>query len=534
MGAALASSELFLFEDFRLDLRGGGLFRRDGSGAFVPVVIGSRALDILGVLAARAGEVVSKDEIIAAVWPGTVVEDSNLTVQIWALRRVLDQGRPQGSCIRTVAGRGYCLGAPVTRVETNARTAGLTQNRALSAPRLSIVVLPFANLSDDREQQYFADGITEDLTTDLSRIANMWVISRNTAFTYQNQRVATKQIGRELGVRYVLVGSVRRSGNQIRINTQLIDAETDAHLWVERFDGNPSDLFALQDEITGRIANTLNVELVTAEVARRTENPDALDDILRGRAALTKTLSRDTYAEAIGWFERALALAPDSIEAQGLLVNILVGRVRNAMTDTTAADIKRAEALAGKALAASPGNSLAHYAKAEVLRAQHRYAGAIPEYETAIAANRNWATAIKNVGQCKLLTGSVEEVIPLVEKAIRLSPRDPYITEFYFEIGRAHLLQSRTEEAIVWLEKARGGNPAQAVWPAYLASAYAIKGDLERAAAELAEARRLSPDYRYSSLARLKTVVNFGVPKVRALFEATYFAGLRKAGMPEE
>ena len=156
--------------------------------------------------------------------------------------------------------------------------------RAVAAPRLSIVVLPFANLSDDREQQYFADGITEDVTTDLSRIAGMLVISRNTAFTYQGKRVDTKQIGRELNVRYVLEGSVRRSGSQVRINAQLIDAETDAHLWAERFDRGIGGLFALQNEITARIAIVLNIELVTAEAARSIEHPNALDFTLQGRA----------------------------------------------------------------------------------------------------------------------------------------------------------------------------------------------------------------------------------------------------------
>src|SRR6266568_5159859 len=162
-------------------------------------------------------------------------------------------------------------------------------------PRLSIVVLPFANLSDDREQQYFADGITEDLTTDLSRIEGSFVISRNTAFTYRGKTVDTKQIGHELGVRYVLEGSVRRSGNQIRVNAQLIDAESDTHLWAERFDRDSSDLFALQDEITSRIAVAVDGELVRAEATRPTANPDALDYMLRGRAAYSKPASRENY-----------------------------------------------------------------------------------------------------------------------------------------------------------------------------------------------------------------------------------------------
>ena len=166
------------------------------------------------------------------------------------------------------------------------------------APRLSIVVLPFANLSNDLEQQYFADGLTEDLTTDLSRIESMLVISRNTAFTYQGKRVDTKQIGRELCVRYVLEGSVRRSSNQIRINAQLIDAETDAHLWAEWCDGDTSDLFALQDEVTSRIAVTLGSELVRVEIARPIQHPDALDYILRGRAVMGKPRSRENWALA--------------------------------------------------------------------------------------------------------------------------------------------------------------------------------------------------------------------------------------------
>src|ERR1700736_992751 len=165
------------------------------------------------------------------------------------------------------------------------------------APRLSIVVLPFSNLSDDRGQQYFADGITEDLTTDLSRLAGMLVISRNTAFTYRDKRVDTRQIGRELCVRYVLEGSVRRSGNQVRVNAQLIDAETDSHLWAERFDCDTDDLFALQNEITSQLANALGVELIAAEAARLAEHPDALDYILRGRAVGFRQHSRDSYVE---------------------------------------------------------------------------------------------------------------------------------------------------------------------------------------------------------------------------------------------
>jgi adenylate cyclase len=401
------------------------------------------------------------------------------------------------------------------------------------APRLSIVVLPFANLSSDPEQQYFADGITEDLTTDLSRIEGSFVISRNTAFTYRGKPVDTKQIGRELGVRYVLEGSVRRSGNQLRVNAQLIDAETDAHLWAERFDHDAGDLFALQNEITSRIANALNVELMTVEAARPRTDPDTLDYILRGRAAFDRGASRDSYAEAIGLFERALALDPRSVEAQGRIANARASRVLEGMTDSAASDIGRAEGLVGQALAASPRNLLAHFAKGQVLRAQGRIDEALPEYEAMLALDRNSPRALINIGRCRMLTGSLDEAIPPMEQAIRLSPRDPFIAGWYESIGHVHLLQSRTDEAILWLEKSRSANPGRPVPHAGLASAYGLKGESQRAVAELAEARRLSSDDRYSSIARLKAIEIFGAPKIRALSEATYFAGLRKAGMPE-
>jgi TolB-like protein len=399
---------------------------------------------------------------------------------------------------------------------------------------LSIVVLPFANLSNDPEQGYFADGITEDLTTDVSRLAGMFVISRNTAFTYRNKQVDTKQIGRELRVRYVLEGSVRRSGDQLRINAQLIDAETDAHLWAERFDRDTSDLLALQNEITGRIAVALDLELVAAEAARPTEHPGALDRIFRGRAAYQKPPARGNYAEIIGLFERALLLDPGSVEAQSRLAMALADRVLDNMTDTAAVDIARAEGLAGQALAASPRSALVHQAKGNVLRARGRFEEAIPEYETVIALNRNWVTAYAHLGQCKLFAGWIEEAIPLVEQAIRLSPRVAMIGHWNVRIGLVHLVQSRTEEAILWFEKARTAMPEHSSPHAHLASAYALKGLTERAAGELAEARRFSGDDRYSSIAHLRAFHASTTSVVRLLLETSYFAGLRKAGMPEE
>jgi adenylate cyclase len=543
----LASSEVFLFEDFRLDRRRGRLLRRAGDGAFTAVAIGSRGLAILAVLIERAGKVVSKDEIIAAVWPGVVVEDSNLTVQISALRRALQHGRPSVRCIQTVPGRGYRFAAPVTPAAARApsvasamRAEAIADLPALSvpvgAPRLSIVVLPFTNLSNAPDLQYFADGMTDDLTTDLSRITHMFVIARNTAFTYRNKQFAAKRIGRELGVRYVLEGSVQRLGSRVRINAQLIEAESDAHLWAERFDGDTSDVFALQNEITTRIAVALNQELIAAEAARRTERPDVLEYILRARAAYAKPISRERNVDGIGALQLALALDPHSAEVQSMLAVALAGRVLNGLSDARAADLERAKRLTEQALAASFRSPLAHIAKAHLLRAKRRYSEAIPEYETALAYNRNYVYAYFALGKCKLYTGSIAETIPLVEQAIRLSPRDPELGVWYKQIGHVYLLQSRTDEAVIWLQKARNHTPEHPTIRGDLASAYALNGETKRAAAQLAKARGLSPDDRYSSIARLKEIRNFEMltAQIRALSETTYYAGLRNAGMPAE
>jgi TolB-like protein/class 3 adenylate cyclase len=404
------------------------------------------------------------------------------------------------------------------------------------APRLSIVVLPFTNLSNDPEQQYFADGITEDLTSDLSRIAHSFVISCNTAFTYRNKRVDTKQIGRELCVRYVLEGSVRRSGNHLRVSAQLIDAATDAHVWVERFDRDAADLFALQNEITSRLANALGVELIAAEAARPTEDPDALDYILRGRALLLKPRTRETYRDAINSFEHALALDLQSVEAQCRSALVLVVRVLNELADTPAADLARAEELIDQALATSPRYALAHYVKGHVLLALKGWEDAILEYEAALASDHNLVGAIHGLALCKLCAGSIGEVPQLMEQAIRLSPRDPGIGHCYDLIGIVHLLQSHIDKAIVWLEKARAALPGVPIFHTHLASAYALSGETERAAAELAEARRLGRGDFVWNIACMKTsgVLRMSTPKTFALAETTYIAGLRKAGMPEE
>jgi TolB-like protein len=230
---ALAKGGVYLFEGFRLDRNARVLFRRDEGGTLVPIAIGSRALEVLGVLVGRAGDLVPRDELMAAVWPATAVEETNLNMQIAALRRILDEGRADGSCIQTVPGRGYRFAAPVTRVPADA--SGLPPGGPPPLPdKPSLAVMPFQNMSGDPEQEYFADGMVEEIITALSRIRWLFVIARNSSFTYKGQAVDVKRVGSELGVRYVLEGAVRKAGGRVRISAQLIDATTGAHLWADR------------------------------------------------------------------------------------------------------------------------------------------------------------------------------------------------------------------------------------------------------------------------------------------------------------
>jgi TolB-like protein/tetratricopeptide (TPR) repeat protein len=408
---------------------------------------------------------------------------------------------------------------------------------AQQAPgKVMLVVLPFQNLSGDSSQEYLSDGLTEELSAQLGNLdsGKLGVIGRTLAMTYKNSHATIGEVGKQLGVDYVLEGSVRRSGNDIRVNAQLVDAETGAHLWAERFDRDTSDLFTVQNEITGRIVLTLHLEMVGAEAARPIEHPDAMDYILRGRAAFYKSPTRENYAEAVGWFERALSLDSASVEAKSLLASILAERALARMTDTSADDLARAEGLVSQVLTVSPRSPIAHYAFGQVLRATRRNEQCIPEYQEALAFNRNWADALAGLGWCKFWVGLLDEAIELHEQAVRLSPRDPQIGYWYHRIGMVHLLQSRIQEAIPWLEKGRSAIPTFPLAYSFLGAAYALNGEPERAIKELAETYRLSGKVWVSTIADMKVSGYWGPPKIRALYESVYFVGLRKLGVPEE
>jgi adenylate cyclase len=405
------------------------------------------------------------------------------------------------------------------------------------APRLSFVVLPFENLSKDPDQEYFADGITDDLTTDLSRISGSFVIARNTAFTYKGKPVDVKQIGHELGVRYAVEGSVRRSGDQVQVNVQLIDAESGAHQWADRFETDRRNLADAQSEITGRLARSLNVELVR-DVGRRLEqeneiNPNARDLVMRGWAQWYRPRTIANSQEAQQTFEQALALDPRSVDARIGLATVLATTVSNGWSSSVQQDQARAEQLLLDALGRDPNSSLAHYAMGMLRRVQNRLGEAHTEMEAAVGLDRNNAWAVLNVGEVLMWLGQPEAGIPHIEKAIRLNPHDPNVSIFYFALGQCHLLLGHVDQAIDLLGKARAANPRLYYIYLWLAGALGLKGDLDEAKAALAESLKLNPEI--NSLGRQRARAPFLTnPAYWALSEETVNVGLRRAGFPDQ
>ncbi|HEV8030231.1 MAG TPA: adenylate/guanylate cyclase domain-containing protein [Stellaceae bacterium] len=403
--------------------------------------------------------------------------------------------------------------------------------------RLSVVVLPFANLSPDPEQEYFVDAITDDLTTDLSRIADSFVIARSTAFTYKGKAVDVRQVARELGVRYVLEGSVRRMGERVQVNVQLIDGDTGSHVWADRFETNRRDLAEAQSEITGRLARTLNLELAEA-VGRRVEqgragNPDARDFVMRGWAWWYRRMSPAHRQEAQRAFERALEMDPHSIEARIGLATILVSNIADGWSVCPDVDRTRAEELLLEALERDPNRSMAHYAMAMVRRSRGQLIESKMEFEAAIALDRNNARAYFNLGQTLVFLGQPEAAIPHIEKALRLNPYDPNVAAFYWSLGMCRLLLGDADRSVELLIQARASNPRLFYVYLWLAGALGLKGDLDEAKAALAQSIALKPEI--NSLARLREYQPWMInPPYWALREKTVNVGLRRAGFPEE
>jgi TolB-like protein len=419
----------------------------------------------------------------------------------------------------------------IVRNRPSSTEAEPTNPGAFSPPRLSIVVLPFTNLSGDPEQDYFVDGVTESLTTDLSRMSGSFVIGRHTAFTYKGKAVDLKKIGRELNIRYVLEGSVQRSGNRLRVNVQLVDAQTANHLWAERFDKPVADLFDVQDEIVSRLANTLNAQLVAAE-ARRAENaphPDAIDLIFQGRAFFNKGQTSGNLTKARDFFERALARDPENVEA---LVGVAVDDLSIGVaffTDDRAARFAAAEAALTKALSLAPDLAWAHLALGVVHIQTNRATEGITECQQALALDRNLADAHVFIGWAKFLLGRGGETEAHINKALRLSPRDIGAFRWKLGVGVLKLHLGADAEAVAWIRRSIEANPNQPMAHFDLAASLARLGELKEARAATRDGLMLNPAF---TVRRFRAYIPSDNPTFLAGRERMY-EGLRLAGVPE-
>jgi len=397
-------------------------------------------------------------------------------------------------------------------------------------PHLSIVVLPFANMSGDPEQEYFVDGVTESLTTDLSRIGGSFVIGRNTAFTYKGKHVNLTQIGRELNVRYVLEGSVQRAGSRVRVGVQLIDAENGNHLWADRFDKPLADLFDMQDDIVTRLANALSSQLVVAEVRRaeRAPTPDSIDLSLRGWAWWNKGITPDNLARARDLYERALALDSSNVFALiGIgVVDVTVGV--SFLPDDRAARLAAAEAALTKALSLAPQSAVAHLCLGVVQMNTNRASQGIRECQRALELNRNLASGHAQLGAGKLHLGKPEETEAHIQEALRLSPHDDLAYVWCMFAGFAKLSLGKEEEAITWLRRSIEANTNNPTSHFFLATALAHLGRLTEARSETQAGLAINPAF---TIARFRANALSASPDVSG--RERFIDGLRKAGVPE-
>jgi TolB-like protein len=399
-------------------------------------------------------------------------------------------------------------------------------------PRLSLVVLPFANIGGDAEQEHFVDGVTESLTTDLSRVPGAFVIGRNTAFTYKGKAVDLKQIGRELNVRYVLEGSVQRGGSRMRVNVQLIDAETSNHLWGDLFDKPVADLFDMQDEIVSRLANRLGQELAAAEAkrAQRAANPDSMDLYFQGLAWLNKGISPDHLARARSFFNRALAADPENVDAlvQSARADVIEGAE---VTDQMAA-FAAAEAKLTRALSSVPDHPRGHMMLGFVDILSKRAGEGIAECEHALVLDRNLASAHAVIGFGKIYIGRAEETEAHIVEALRLSPRDTMIYVWMSFAGLAKLQIGSWEQAVARCRRSIEANRNYPVVYFHLAAALAHLGRLDEAHSAVKAGLALNPTFSTSRARAARTARTDDLTYLTQL--ESILEGMRKAGVPEQ
>ncbi|HWP26137.1 MAG TPA: winged helix-turn-helix domain-containing tetratricopeptide repeat protein [Xanthobacteraceae bacterium] len=526
---------IYRFENFVLDVG-----RRELLNGTTLVAVEPQVFDLISYLVQNRERVVSKDDLIEHVWNGRVVSESTLTSRITSARQALGDDGENQRLIRTVSRKGLRFVAEVREGEGPAQAAKPEAvgpsfdpvppvSHGTLLPRLpdkpSIAVLPFTNMSGDPEQEYFSDGITEDIITALSRLHWFFVIARNSTFVYKGQAVNVKQVGRDLGVRYVLEGSVRKSGPRVRITCQLLDGISGNHIWSERYDRELTDIFALQDEITASVTSAIEPKLLAAEgmrsEARSTEDLDAWDLVARALSHFWKLTAADS-ANAIAILRQAVEHYPNYAPAHSMLAFALfasgyVGWIPPGTERDFAAQLAR------RAAELDDSDPWAHLALGYYEFTGRNTDEAIRHFSAALDLNPNFAAAAGSIGFALALDGRSDEAIRHFEQALRMSPRDPFNSFFYVGIAAAHYLAGRYAEAIKWAKQAVQLRPGYIGAHRILCASLAQAGQAEEARTVLQTLRQMHPEI---SLAWIRQ----SVPYTAGPME-NFLDGMRKAGL---
>lgn len=526
-GVNPAVATLYKFGPYCLDANAGILFRDSE-----PTALGQRAVALLQALVSRPGIPVSKDALIEAAWPGLAIEDSNLTVQIGALRRVLEEETGGQRWIETLSRRGYRYVGPEVAIaeDKGPHIAAVTAASTLALPdKPSIAVLPFQNMSGDSDQEYFADGIAEDILTALSRSRWLFVVARNSSFTYKGKWVDVRQVGRELGVRYVLEGSVRKSGNRVRISAQLISASDGHHVWADRYDRELEDIFAVQDEMTNHITSAIAPGIVIAE-AQRTQAKDAAElgtweRLMRAHWHIQRFNPED-FREAVRLLDELLRIDPNNATALSDLAFVLHFSGSFAWADNPASSYARSREAARRAITADDKDPAAHAMAAIDELFSGRHDDAIRRLRRVIELDPNSSFAHGQLSTAYAFGGEAELAIEQAQTAIRLSPRDFLNVIWHVNQAWAHLSAERFQESADCARRAVDWNPAFPDAHGILAAAAAHLGQMADARVSLDAFTKRIP----GSLAAQLAARPFRRPADRE----RYLDGLRKAGLPEQ
>ena len=512
----------YLFDDFALDTDRRELRRQEHVIAVEPQVF-----DLLAYLVRHREHVVSKDDLFEAIWNSRIVSESALTTRINAVRAALGDSGHEQRLIRTLRGRGFRFVADVRK----SREATTDESPATILPALpdrpSIAILPFDNMSGDTEQAYFADGIVEDITTALSRLRWLFVIARNSSFTYRPP-VDVQQVGRELGVRYVLEGSIRRADRKVRISAQLIDAETRTHIWADRYDGDLADVFALQDVITSNIVAAIEPNLHEAEATRVKSAPvtnlDAYDLYLRSLSEVS-SMTNAGYEQAESHLRRAVGLEPTFAEAIATLADVILRQALSGVLQDTHAAHQEARDLARRAVILQPDNGSALATAAWALAGTGEWDDALSLAEQARHRQPGSAHVRFRCGAIFTYDGKCDSAIAEFTEGWRLNPKDKRGYHPHVGIATAHFFERRFEEAIAWARRGMAETNAVAVPQRFIAASLAHLGRLSEARETVEALLGFQPN---ACLKRART----SSYRHQWMLDL-YVDGLREAGLPE-